>query len=191
MLDAIHRFLFPGLWWAWLIYWAVAARGVKAAQRKEGALSRLAHFGPLILAGWMLGADRLPGDVLGTRLWPRTEATFWIGAVLLAGGLGFCVWARRVIGRNWSGTVTVKEGHELVRTGPYALVRHPIYTGLLLAFAGTALVVAEARGVVAVLVVLLALWRKLRLEERWMGETFGEAYAAYRRETPALVPFLA
>lgn len=189
MLDAIHRFLFPGLWWAWLIYWALAARGVKAAQRKEGALSRLAHFGPLILAGWMLGADRLPGDVLGARLWPRTEATFWIGAALLAGGLGFCVWARRVIGRNWSGTVTVKEGHELVRTGPYALVRHPIYTGLLLAFAGTALVVAEARGVVAVLMVLLALWRKLRLEERWMGETFGEAYAAYRRETAALIPY--
>lgn len=190
MLDAMHRHLFPGLWWAWLAYWTLAAASAKATARRESVLSRLAHFGPLILAGFMVAADRLPGGFLGGRVWPQTEWTFWIGAALLAGGLAFSVWARQVIGRNWSGSVTVKVDHELVRTGPYALVRHPIYTGLLLGFAGTAVALAEWRGIAAALIVFLALWRKLRLEERWMGETFGAAYADYRKSTPALVPFL-
>jgi protein-S-isoprenylcysteine O-methyltransferase Ste14 len=94
------------------------------------------------------------------------------------------------IGTNWSGTVTIKQGHELVTTGPYALVRHPIYTGLLLALAGSALARGEWRGALAVLIALLALWRKLRLEEHWMREQFGEAYRAYSRRVAALVPFI-
>ena len=94
------------------------------------------------------------------------------------------------IGRNWSGTVTFKEGHELVTTGPYALVRHPIYTGLLLAFIGSAVGRGEWRGVLAVFIAFLALWRKLRLEERWMREQFGDAYDAYARRVAALVPYL-
>lgn len=190
MLNALHTYLFPGLWWAWLAYWALASLGGKAVRRRESALSRLAHFGPFLLAAWLVGADRLPGDFLGGRIWPQTEVTFWTGAAMLAGGLAFTVWARRVLGGNWSGSVTVKEGHELVRTGPYALVRHPIYTGLLLGFLGTALARAEWRGVVAVAILLPALWRKLRLEERWMGETFGPAYADYRQGTAALIPYL-
>jgi protein-S-isoprenylcysteine O-methyltransferase Ste14 len=86
--------------------------------------------------------------------------------------------------------VTVKEDHELIRRGPYALVRHPIYTGLLVGFIGTALVRGEWRGVLAVLMVFAALWRKLRLEERWMSETFGDQYRDYRQHTAALIPFL-
>lgn len=89
-----------------------------------------------------------------------------------------------------SATVTVKEDHELVRTGPYRFVRHPIYTGLLLGFIGTAVARAEWRGVLAVALVFISLWRKLKLEERWMGETFGARYASYKREVRALVPFL-
>jgi protein-S-isoprenylcysteine O-methyltransferase Ste14 len=86
--------------------------------------------------------------------------------------------------------VTVKQDHELIVNGPYALVRHPIYTGLLLAFAGTGLARGEWRGVLAVVIVFLALWRKLRLEERWMQEQFGEQYRAYKHRVAALVPFV-
>lgn len=190
MLDLMHHHLYTALWMAWLAYWFIAAANAKATVRRESAWSRLAHFGPLMLAAWMLWADGLPGGVLGSRIWPRSEATFWLGASILCAGLLFSVWARRVIGRNWSGSVTVKEDHELVRRGPYRLVRHPIYTGLLLGFAGMAIEIAEWRGVVALLIVFAALWRKLRLEEAWMGEVFGARYAAYKAEVKALVPFV-
>ena len=107
-----------------------------------------------------------------------------------AAGLLFTVWARIHIGRNWSGTVTIKEGHELITSGPYAIVRHPIYAGLLLAFVGSGLARGEWRGVLAVVIAFLALWRKLRLEERWMREQFGPAYQAYSQRVAALIPFL-
>ena len=101
-------------------------------------------------------------------------------------------WMRRVgtssPRKNWSQAVTVKEGHELITSGPYALVRHPIYTGLLLAFVGCAVARDEWRGLLAVALVFVALWRKLRLDEQWMRAQFGESYEAYSRRVAALVP---
>src|SRR5262249_46342659 len=152
--------------------------------------SRIAHIGPLAIAAMLVWARHLPMPWLYQRLLPATAATFWIGAVVLAAGLAFSVWARVVLGRNWSGTVTLKQDHELIRTGPYRWVRHPIYTGLLIGFVGTAIAVGQWRGVLAVLIVFVALWRKLRLEERWLGDLFGAEYVRYRREVPALIPFL-
>jgi protein-S-isoprenylcysteine O-methyltransferase Ste14 len=87
--------------------------------------------------------------------------------------------------------VTIKEGHQLVTTGPYAIVRHPIYTGLLLAIAGSAIAIGEWRGVLAVVVAFASFLHKLRLEERWMRQQFGEAYRSYCRRVPALLPFAA
>jgi len=84
----------------------------------------------------------------------------------------------------------VKEGHELIRSGPYALVRHPIYAGLLMAFVGTALARGEWRGLIAVALVFVTLWRKLRLEEKWMRAQFGDSYEAYSRQVAALVPHI-
>jgi protein-S-isoprenylcysteine O-methyltransferase Ste14 len=113
-----------------------------------------------------------------------------IGAILLvAAGLLFAIWARVTLGRNWSGSVTVKEGHTLIRTGPYARIRHPIYTGILLAFVGTALAIGEWRGILAFLLVLLALIIKSCTEEDRMRATFPD-YDDYRRKTAALVPFV-
>jgi protein-S-isoprenylcysteine O-methyltransferase Ste14 len=179
-----------GLWVAWLLYWWIAARNVKVTRRREGMPSRLAHIVPLALAAWMLAAPRLPGGVLGGRFLPATLSVYLVGVLVLAAGLAFTVWARVILGRNWSGTVTLKEGHELIRSGPYRFVRHPIYTGLLVAFAGSAIARGEWRGLVALAIAFAALWRKLKLEERWLGETFGDAYERYRAEVPALIPFL-
>ena len=186
----VHRYLFLAMWLGWSFYWGVAAVDVKATVRRESARSRLAHVIPLLLAFILLGARRVPLPYFNARFLPLAEWPFWLGAVIAAGGLLFAIWARGYLGGNWSGTVTLKQGHELVTHGPYAIVRHPIYTGLLLGLAGTAVARAEWRGVLAVALVFFSLWRKLKLEERWMGETFGAAYEDYRRGTRALAPFL-
>jgi len=180
----------PTLWVAWLLYWWVASQNVKVTRRVESVASRLGHIVPLVLAAWLIAAARLPGGLLGGRFLPATLSVYLIGVAVLAAGLAFTVWARVLLGRNWSGTVTLKEGHELIRTGPYRFVRHPIYTGLLVAFAGSAIARGEWRGLVALAIAFAALWRKLKLEERWLGETFGEAYERYRAEVPALIPFI-
>ena len=188
-MSIVRANIIGALWIAWVVYWFVAARDAKPDRRQESGLSRASHIVPLGLAAWLLWAPTMPG-FLGARFLPDTAATYCAGVVVLALGLGFSIWARRVLGRNWSGIVTVKQDHELVRSGPYRWVRHPIYTGLLIAFAGTAISRGEWRGVLAVAVVFAALWRKLRLEERWMLETFGAAYLRYRGDVKALIPFV-
>jgi protein-S-isoprenylcysteine O-methyltransferase Ste14 len=191
-MSMVYEWLIPVLWTAFGIYWWIAARGTKKTERIESTASQIAHFVPLGIAIYLVVWRRLPGDILGASyLMPQLEVPFFvIGAVLTAAGLVFAVWARLHIGRNWSGTVTVKQGHELIRNGPYRFVRHPIYSGLLLAIVGSAIARGEWRGLAAIVVAFVSLWRKLRLEERWMSEVFGEAYARYRAEVRALIPLL-
>jgi protein-S-isoprenylcysteine O-methyltransferase Ste14 len=107
---------------------------------------------------------------------------------LTALGIGFTVWARVHIGRNWSARVVIKEQHELVRSGPYALVRHPIYTGLLLAIAGTALVTGEWRGVLALALATVGFFVKAKREENILSREFGEDFELYRQQTGMLLP---
>jgi protein-S-isoprenylcysteine O-methyltransferase Ste14 len=130
----------------------------------------------------------VPSPLFATRILPRTLATYGVGVTLVFLGLAFAVWARRHIGSNWSGTVTVKEDHVLICTGPYAWVRHPIYTGLLAAILGTAVARGELRGVWALALCTAAFVSKLRIEERWMRQVFGEAYERYSARVPALIP---
>lgn len=189
-MPVLYRFLFPALWLCWALYWWHAARGTKSTERRESPGSRLLHVLPLLVAVVLLMADRVPGPFLNARLLAWAPWEFWAAALVTAAGLAFSVWARVHLGHNWSGTVTIKREHELVVTGPYALVRHPIYTGLLLAFIGSACARGEWRGVLAVVIVWAAFWRKLRVEEHWMAERFGERYAQYRNRVPALVPFV-
>ena len=190
IVDLAETYLFAVMWLGWAFYWWVSARNVKANARRETLASRLSHIVPLLIAGMLIWARRVPVPILEERFLPAADWQFWVGAALTAAGLLFAVWARVHLGRNWSGTVTIKEGHELITSGPYALVRHPIYTGLLLAFIGSALARGELRGILAVALVFWSFWRKLRIEERWMREQFGEAYEAYSRRVSALVPFI-
>jgi protein-S-isoprenylcysteine O-methyltransferase Ste14 len=158
--------------------------------RSESRISRLPHLGLLLVAALLLGLPHFPVPVLGARFIPPSAWAFRLGAALTAAGLLFSVWARHHIGSNWSAIVTIKQDHQLITSGPYAMVRHPIYTGLLLALIGSALARGEWRGVLAVLIAFCGLWRKLRLEERWMQERFGTAYNAYSSRVAALIPFL-
>jgi protein-S-isoprenylcysteine O-methyltransferase Ste14 len=191
----IFPFLIPVLWLAWMAYWLAASIDAKAVRRRESRASRIAHIAPLMLAVYLLAVPtRAPhpawADWLFENFMPRSIAGFWAGFFVLATGLAFSVWARVRLGGNWSGTVTVKENHELIRTGPYRWVRHPIYTGILTGFVGTTIALAEWRGLIAVALCLYAFLRKMRLEERWMVEAFGERYAAYRIQVKGLIPFI-
>jgi protein-S-isoprenylcysteine O-methyltransferase Ste14 len=179
---------FQAVWGAWALYWWVASWGAKPTRRHESVASRLGHIVPLAVAVVLLAAPRLALPGLDARWLPRAALWFWIGATLTAAGLLYTVWARVHLGRNWSGTVTIKHDHQLVTSGPYALTRHPIYSGLLLAFLGSALARGEWRGVLALALVAAAFWRKVRHEERWLKEEFGDAYTRYRERVAALVP---
>jgi protein-S-isoprenylcysteine O-methyltransferase Ste14 len=185
-----YESLFPALWIAFLLYWQIKAIHTKTTQRLESAASRILRVFIFGIAIALLSTTRIPLRWLYLQLWPVGFWPFWLGAVVLIAGLLFAIWAREHLGRNWSRSVTIKQDHELIATGPYAVVRHPIYTGILTGFLGTAIAVSQVRGFIAFVLIFLALWIKLRMEEQWMRSQFGETYAAYTRQTAALVPYL-
>ena len=186
----LYESLFPVLWICFLLYWQVKAAGTKATKRLEPVLSRIVRavvfLGAIVLMSW----PNIPVSWLSWQLLPQSAWAFWLGAAITAAGLLFAVWAREHLGTNWSRSVTIKQDHQLIVTGPYALVRHPIYTGILTGFLGSAVALGQVRGMVAFVLISLALWYKLRMEEQWMRTQFGASYEAYSHRTAALVPFI-
>ena len=179
------------VWIAWLVYWGLSAANVKPAVRHESKWSRVSYIIPIVIASILLSIpSSVGGGFLFSRFLPPGIDAYWPGVILIATGLGFSTWARQHLGRNWSGTVQVKQDHQLICDGPYQFARHPIYTGTLVAFLGTAVVVGHWCGILAVLIAFGSFWRKLTLEERFMRETFGSAYEEYRARTAALIPYL-
>lgn len=185
-----YEFFFPVLWIAFLVFWRIKAAGTKADQRLEPAASRILRVLVLLIAVIVFSTTRIPLRWLYLQLWPAGLLAFWLGAAIMVASLLFAVWAREHIGRNWSSSVTIKQGHELITTGPYAVVRHPIYTGILGGLLGTAIALGQVRGLIAFALFFLMLWLKLRMEEQWMRSQFGETYATYAHQTAALVPYL-
>ena len=175
------------VWGCFLVYWRLMAPGTKPAQRIEGTASQAIRV-LLFLGAIAVLSVPIPLPFLYRQFMPQSAGAFFVGLGITVAGLLFAVWARVHLGRNWSQTVMIKQEHELITSGPYAWVRHPIYTGILAGFLGSAVATAQVRGVLALLLVLGALWGKLRLEERWMGGHFGATYAEYARRVPALVP---
>jgi protein-S-isoprenylcysteine O-methyltransferase Ste14 len=189
MFDLWTRIIIPALWLAWMGLWTVAAFYTKPTRWQESAISRARHIIPLLVCAALLAAPRVLPAVLTARFMPPGRLLPSLGALVVAAGLGLAVWARVHLGRNWSGIVTLKDDHTLIRTGPYRFVRHPIYTGLLLAFVGTAAAINEWRGVLAVACALVGFLSKIRVEEQRMRQTFPE-YEQYRKRTAALIPLL-
>jgi protein-S-isoprenylcysteine O-methyltransferase Ste14 len=180
---------FPVVWIAFLLYWQIKAADTKTTQRLEPAASRILRALAFLIVIVLLSTTRIPLPWLYRQLWPSGIWSFWVGAAFTVVGLLFVVWARQHLGSNWSRSVTIKQGHELITTGPYALVRHPIYTGILTGFLGTAIALSQVRGVIGFILIVLVFWTKLRIEEEWMRSQFGETYATYAHQTAALVPY--
>lgn len=178
------------LWAAWLAYWWIASRGAARAEWTESRVARLAHVVPLAAAAALLAAGTAHLGPLRTRWLPDAIAWSWAGVLVTAAGLAFSVWARVWLGRNWSAEIELKEGHRLIRGGPYALARHPIYTGVLGGFLGAAIAVGEVRGLLAFALAFAAFLVKSRREEALMVSRFGAEYEAFRREVKALIPYV-
>lgn len=175
------------LWIAWNAYWTVAAKKTASTVRSESAKSRAFHQYLLLLAFFLLFA---PLPWLDRRLLPPGTAWVVIGLALQVGFFGLSISSRRTLGRNWSGAITEKADHELIRSGPYRFVRHPIYTAIIGMFVGAALVSGDVHAFLAVVVVTAAYLRKMRLEEQNLAQVFGPRYEEYRRETRALIPWV-
>jgi protein-S-isoprenylcysteine O-methyltransferase Ste14 len=193
MLDQVMDRLNPFsiAWLVFLVVWLIAALRTKRTQERAPLGTRLAYGIPVLVASYLMFiGNQNFGGPLYSRIIPRSVAIEDIGLFLTVAGIAFAIWARFYIGQNWSGTVTVKVGHELVRSGPYRWVRHPIYSGILLAIIGTALARGKPVGVISIALFWVGFLIKSRKEEEFMRKTFGEQYLEYAQETGALVPKL-
>ncbi|HLH08627.1 MAG TPA: isoprenylcysteine carboxylmethyltransferase family protein [Terriglobales bacterium] len=177
--------------WLWMclgVFWLAGWLGAKQSVRVQPTASRLVQLAFEIAAFYLMFAKQNLPQVLQARLLASSDATAWAGVILTFAGALFAVWARLTLGTNWSARVTIKAGHELVRSGPYALVRHPIYTGLLLMVLGTAIEIGRVCGFVALGLAFIGWFMKLRTEEALMEQQFGDQYTQYKHEVKALIP---
>jgi protein-S-isoprenylcysteine O-methyltransferase Ste14 len=180
------------LWWlwaAWLLSWLLAAFWTSKTAKRQSPGSRLAQSLPIWI-GAILLAHPISWSLLASFLFPWRPWIGWTGLTLTAVGFGFAWWARLHIGPLWSSGVTLKDRHALIRSGPYAITRHPIYSGLLLSLVATALARDDLAAILGAALIMGGLVLKLRQEEQFLESEFGPAYQAYRREVPALLPRL-
>lgn len=184
-------FWIESVWLAVCLYWAFTSRRVKPVARHEGPATRalqiglLACFAVLMFGPWPVAA------FLELQIVPRSAFSSLMGLAVAIFGAAIAIAARSYLGGNWSAGATIKEGHELIRTGPYALVRHPIYLGLTIAALGTALAFGQMRNLIALPILIVAFRLKQLNEERLLLESFGDRYRAYQQAVrSAMIPFL-
>jgi protein-S-isoprenylcysteine O-methyltransferase Ste14 len=192
----------PIAWVLWGVLWVVMALRAKPVARTEGLGSRLAFTLPIALSmlvlllarrthvGMALQAAGPPWSWLFLRFIRFYPGVVWVGAPLMLLGTALAFWARFQLAGNWSASVVLKQNHELVLDGPYRLVRHPIYTGALLAVAGTACAIGQWRGLLGLALTACAVWYRTRQEERLMVATFGDEYRRYQGRVARLIPFI-
>jgi len=176
------------MWDGWVISWIAAMAWSRRTAARPPALDQLIHWLPTIV-----GFGLLSFGSVGTHfapLWALSEVVGWLLAGVCAAGLLFTWWARIELGSLWSGSVSRKDDHTIIESGPYRLVRHPIYTGLIAAAFAQGVLTREAANLTGAVLMTLGFWLKARLEERFLSQELGEAaYADYRRHTPMLIPF--
>lgn len=180
------------IYWMWIsigLFWVVGFLGTKSTVRRQPLSSRLPQLVFEISAGYLLFAKTFP-PMFRTHLFPQTLVSNWSALVIAFLGALIAIWARLTLGTNWSARVTIKDHHELIRSGPYSFVRHPIYSGLLLMVLGTAVQIAELRGFIALLLAFTGFVLKSRLEDSFMRQQFGDEYAQYKHQVKAMIPWI-
>jgi protein-S-isoprenylcysteine O-methyltransferase Ste14 len=188
--SAMSFLLEAGFWAAWLlliVVWVVLARKTKRVARDTSSAMRRI-LSATIAVGYFLICDVGNLGPLNRALWSPSLIAAFVGLSLTWGSILFAIWARLTLGDNWSAKPMVKEKHELATSGPYALARHPIYTGMLLATVGTGAASGQWRDLAGVLLILLAFVLKIRQEEQLMMETFPDTYPEYRKRVKAILP---
>ena len=175
-------------WAAFFLYWLISARGVKKIVRQTNPWWRIGIPLLFALAAVFFLRQTHISDISDNFI-SHSAARDAIGIVFCVAGIAFAIWARRHLGRNWSSTPSVQEGHELVTSGPYRYVRHPIYTGILIAVLGSALVSGLVWMLYFVAICAMFIWR-VGVEEKFMTETFPDQYPEYQKRTKALIPFV-
>lgn len=180
--------ILDGIWGVLGFYWLVSALGTKKVAINEKPGLRILRLATLAVMLALLLTPWLRIGPLARRFVPESQIVVWLGVAIAGAGIAIAIWARRTLGENWSDKVVLKVDHQLIRSGPYAYVRHPIYTGVLLAVGGTALAIGEWRGVLALLLIGTSYLIKAKREERILAASFGEAFAEYRRETGFFLP---
>lgn len=189
-MDSLVKNIISTCWGVFIVVWLLAAIFSKRTVYRESSAQLLRYTIPMVF-GWYLifRGYRLPYP-FNARVIPASDTVLLAAAILCICGVGFCVWARAVLGRNWSGTVTLKENHELIVRGPYRLVRHPIYTGLLAMLIATVIQKGRIAAMIGLVIIFASLWIKLISEEEVMGKQFPDQYAAYRQRVKRIIPFL-
>jgi protein-S-isoprenylcysteine O-methyltransferase Ste14 len=181
---SVYNIIIAILWLSFWIYWIISARGRKKVIER-------AYSGPrgvfVIFVILLLSLSKFP--FFHTEQFFSNQIILSVGLIFCALGLGFAVWARRHLGNNWNGEPSIQEHHELVTSGPYHYVRHPIYSGMLLALTGSTLL-----GSLVWLITLIAsfaiLIMRIKIEEDFMIKIFPDQYSEYKKHTKALIPFI-
>ena len=189
----IYDYIMGACWLAFVVFWVVTSIGIKKDASRYGS----AWFSVgirLLIAVSIVVVLRVPyiRNVVLTgihRFAMNHPAIQAAGAALCVIGLALALWARTLLGTNWSGRPATKTGHELVTSGPYRVIRHPIYTGMLTMMLGTALI-AGAPGLLVLVAFSAIVAYRVRVEERLMQQLFPDAYPEYRGRTRALIPFV-
>jgi protein-S-isoprenylcysteine O-methyltransferase Ste14 len=184
----VFRALVEFPWIVFVIYWIVGALKTRATRERESAASRIAILLIEVTGYGLIFSPSAGIGFLGTRFIPRTMVSAIVGVVLTWSGIGLAIWARYHLAEYWSARITIKEDHQLIRTGPYAHLRHPIYSGLVLATIGSTVVIDEWRCVFGVCLVLTGYCLKARKEETMLSQQFGDAFREHQKHTGFLIP---
>jgi protein-S-isoprenylcysteine O-methyltransferase Ste14 len=188
-------------WGVFVVVWLLTAIFTKRTVYRESGAQRLRYMLPIVIGCYLLFRGSRLSYPFNVRIIPHTDALLEspasplaalrvAAAILCICGVGFCFWARAILGRNWSGSVTLKENHELIVRGPYRLVRHPIYTGLLAMVVATAIQQGHIGGIIGLILISVSLWIKSSHEEEVMRKQFPDQYPAYRERVKRIIPFI-
>jgi protein-S-isoprenylcysteine O-methyltransferase Ste14 len=176
------------VWTIWAVWWLAMAFFSKSTKRRESAAQRIEHLVPAMLGFALVFREGSGGAWLARPIVTANPVLLGLCVMVTILGLLFAVWARLILGSNWSGTVTIKTNHQLIRRGPYRWVRHPIYTGMLAALLATAVIQGLPSGMIGFAFVLLALYRKARREESFLSQEFGDGFLEHRQHTGMFLP---
>jgi protein-S-isoprenylcysteine O-methyltransferase Ste14 len=190
MVESLAKIIISASWGVFIVVWMLAALFAKRTVYRESAARRLRYILPILLGWFLIFRGYRLGTPFNNDLLPETDAILAAAAILCVCGLGLCLWARAVLGRNWSGTVTLKENHELIVRGPYRLVRHPIYTALMAMLIATWMEQSHIAGMIGLLLTFISFWIKLGQEEEVMQQQFPRQYADYQERVKRIIPFV-